>query len=381
MRRSTICFLALSVAACGSKRSSDSNASSSPSGSSAAAGDCKLPEGGLVKKSLTLPKGCALSADQIVVSNGATLTLEPGVKITFSGNGLLQIEDGQLLAKGTSKDNVILTGANKGAGSWVGIIIGGNSKDGSVLDHVVVEFAGKQIAIAHGALTAYELDQPKIAVTNSTFRDNGGPGLDGSHAWSKVTGNTFLNNAQVSIRTSAVGLAAVGKNKVAEPIVVKAGTMETSGTWPALGAPIIVEGALRVGKEGAPVVLTIETGAVVRTKEDALYFGNGSLIAKGVTFTSNNMPPAEGDWRGLVFEGNAAGSVIDACTIEFAGKENAIGPGAGVILYETPELGKEVKVTGTTFKRNKHGGIRGKGCASAEAAGNKSEGTPLCAPE
>ena len=51
-----------------------------------------------------------------------------------------------------------------------------------------------------------------------------------------------------------------------------------------------------------------------------------------------------------------------------------------MILYETPELGNEVKVTATTFRKNKFGGIRGKGCEKAEAAGNKSEGAPLCAP-
>lgn len=384
MRSAVILGVGLAAASgCGEQQpatgSSAAGASASTSTSSAA--PCRVPDDGLVTKSLTLPKGCALEVGKLVVSSGATLTLEPGVKLTFATDGLLQVDDGHLVAKGTSRDPVLLTGAEKAAGSWVGVSVGGRAKDGNVLENVIIEYAGKQTPVTHAAFTAYELDEPRISVTNSTFRSNAGAGLRGGNAWTKVEGNSFLNNDGASIQTSAVGLTTIGKNKIAEPIFVDAGTMEKSGTWRATGAPIVVQGALRVGKEGAPVVLTIETGAVVRVKDDALYFSHGSLVAKGVIFTGANTPPAEGDWRGLVFEGKSDGSSLDGCTVEFAGKENAIGPGAGVILYEAPELGKEVKVVHTTFKRNKFGGIRGKGCASAEAADNKSEGTPLCAPE
>ncbi len=379
MRGPIVVTLVVLVAACGSSKKSepeDEGSSAKKAGGAA----CSIPEGGEITKSLTLPGDCSLTVGSIAVKEKATLTLEAGAKLAFSAGAELHVYDGKLLVKGSEKSPVVFTSAgDKKPGAWKGVHVDPGGGPGSVIDHAIIEYAGEQTPISHAGLTVYESVKPELVVTASVFRNNGGAGLRG--AWlAKVEGNTFEKNSGISIETSAGGLGNVKKNKADEPIHVTSEALTTNATWPSTGVPIVLDGAVSVNGETTPAVLTIEPGATVKIGGGAaIEVGKGALAAKGVTFTSSATTPAEGDWRGLFFAGGA-GSVIDGCTIEYAGAENAIGPGAGVILYETPELGNEVKVTATTFRKNKFGGIRGKGCEKAEAAGNKSEGAPLCAP-
>jgi len=116
------------------------------------------------------------------------------------------------------------------------------------------------------------------------------------------------------------------------PITVEiTGTIDVDTTWTADDSPYIVTGDLMVS-EG--VTLTIEPGVEVRfeTTDDQSAGADpdkvelivaGTLMADGVTFTSNADPPAAGDWYGIRFLDSStdwdgsAGSIITNSTIEY----------------------------------------------------------------
>jgi len=109
------------------------------------------------------------------------------------------------------------------------------------------------------------------------------------------------------------------------------GTIDADTTWNVAGSPYTVVGDVTIS-EG--VMLTIEPGAGLRFESnDALSSGvdpdkvelivAGTLVADGVTFTSDAGSPASGDWYGIRFlDGSAdwdgsGGSVIRNSIIEY----------------------------------------------------------------
>ncbi|MGA9351689.1 MAG: choice-of-anchor Q domain-containing protein, partial [Anaerolineae bacterium] len=108
------------------------------------------------------------------------------------------------------------------------------------------------------------------------------------------------------------------------------GTIDADTTWNVAGSPYTVSGDVIVS-EG--VMLSIEPGARLRFESnDVLSSGSdpdkveliikGTLVADGVTFTSNADSPAAGDWYGIRFLDSSvdygeSGCVIENSTIEY----------------------------------------------------------------
>jgi hypothetical protein len=79
----------------------------------------------------------------IQVTEGATLTVEPGVEVQFDPNASL-IVFGRLKAIGTEAQPILFTGTIKEPGSWLFLVIESTSlirNQGSVLRHVTIEYA------------------------------------------------------------------------------------------------------------------------------------------------------------------------------------------------------------------------------------------------
>jgi len=142
----------------------------------------------------------------VVVKNGATLTIEAGVEVKFNDELYLQIGDligsGQLVAIGTS-DNPITFTSNTGAspGLWGYIRFtdssidatydaGGNYTSGSTLQYAVIEYAGEDSG-NFGALQIYD---SVPFVDNSTIRRNASRGVYISGGLPKLSYNTIISN-------------------------------------------------------------------------------------------------------------------------------------------------------------------------------------------
>jgi len=131
----------------------------------------------------------------ITVPAGQTLTIEPGVTVSFQNWYALTV-NGTLLAQGTAGQPILFTAVTSSPG-WLGIRFV-NAPDGSVLDHVIVERGHASGASPYDSGGGIYVQNASPTISNSIIRDNyakvrgGGIYLDASNA--QLIGNTIINN-------------------------------------------------------------------------------------------------------------------------------------------------------------------------------------------
>ena len=91
------------------------------------------------------------------------------------------------------------------------------------------------------------------------------------------------------------------------------GVISSNTTWSTSGSPYIATGNVLVN---SGVTLTIEPGVTVKFNDGKLLQNKGTLIAQGnsgnrITFTSNQISPAAGDWGSIDFESDMTASTYD----------------------------------------------------------------------
>jgi hypothetical protein len=116
-----------------------------------AASDCRLKSGRIVSDT-TLAKACSPYKVRggIDVLENATLTIEPGVEVRFTGKDWLEISaagthGGKLIARGTPEEPIVLTSMasrNGSSGTWLGLWFNAGTAKGSILSHAIVRAAG-----------------------------------------------------------------------------------------------------------------------------------------------------------------------------------------------------------------------------------------------
>lgn len=257
----------------------------------------------------------------ITIPNGATLTIEPGVRVEFQWNGSITV-NGTLTALGTSTQPIIFTSENgtpDPTGYWNGIDIISNNTTLAVanLDWVIVEYArSQQIYIDNGTTT--------IAHSIVRFGDGNGVFVIGGMNPS-ITDSLFQGNTFEAIVVSSVGemnfsnLTAIGNGK--DVIVIRAdGEMQGDHFWPDAGIPYQVEGQVYNSPGDS---LKIEPGTQALFVSNASLDIGGSLTAVGlpdqpITFTAQT--PTPGFWWGLGVRGDSttpATALFEYVTIEY----------------------------------------------------------------
>jgi len=175
----------------------------------------------------TLANSPYIVIGSVLVMQGVTLTIEPGVTVKFDTAKALQI-DGTLIARGTSGNKVTFTSnqAAPAAGDWGYILFTDSSTDvtydangvyigGSILEYAVVEYAGGVSVNNNGAvrmnsafpfvsycmirnnassgICIYDYVSGSLKVANSTIQYNAGDGIDGSDGSDEGGGFTIIN--------------------------------------------------------------------------------------------------------------------------------------------------------------------------------------------
>ena len=156
----------------------------------------------------------------VLVMEGVTLTIEPGVVVKFNSHKALQV-DGELHAVGTSGSPITFT-SNVGTtpGDWDYIVfsdtsvdavydVGGNYQSGSILQYVIIEYAGGASVDNNGAL---RLNSAAPFITHCTIRNNASAAIIGfnysnAHMF-KATFNTIMNNAGAGISVDGINPSA-----------------------------------------------------------------------------------------------------------------------------------------------------------------------------
>ena len=98
---------------------------------------------------------------------------------------------------------------------------------------------------------------------------------------------------------------------------------------------------MRIGGEKSAAILTLADKTTLKFAMDSyLEIGTeqgGGLVAKEATFTSVNATPAEGDWVGFFLNDKITGTVLEGCTVSYAGRDSHGGRGA--VTFNGAKLG------------------------------------------
>ena len=342
----------------------------------------------------------------ISVSNGATLTIEPGVVVkadNFDFTDPLTV-NGTLLAQGTALQPIVFTdiaddeygGDTNGdgnstaphAGDWGGIRITANSGNSSLLEYCLFRYGGDD-GIGDAAL---EIVGSSPTISNCTFFSNEkGLVVSGTGA------PTFIDNTFEANVTAPIGLAlsaqpnfsgTVFLNNSREVVILEAFNYNAGGESYTLGqldiagieniAYLVDEGGLTIN---TGVTLTIEPGVVIKHDyfdSNDLMVVNGTLIAQGtalepIVFTDiaddayggdtdndgDATEPHAGDWGGIRIGANSGNSsLLEYCLFRFGG-DKGVGD-AGLEID-----GSSPMVSNCTFFNNEKGiSIFGNGAPS-----------------
>jgi len=211
----------------------------------------------------TADKSPYLATGSLIVKQGVTLTIDPGVTVKFNPNTAFQV-DGTFVARGTKEKPITFTpaqGANPGG--WGYILFtdkstpsklddAGNYIEGSTLEYATIEYAGgvqdigaalrtnvsnlliDHCTIRNSAAIGVFVDAGKGAVIrNSTIRDNKNYGISGSTSLKvAITNNTITGNTGGGITVG--GTATITNNTI------------TGNTAPDRGGGIYVGGTATI---------------------------------------------------------------------------------------------------------------------------------------
>jgi len=293
--------------------------------------ECPKSLGGSDQLHRVISKDCGVvpvTEDYYV--DGGSLTLEAGASLSFKdGVGMFvgYYEPARLIVKGSAESPVVLTAAgDKAAGAWRGVSLNANA-DRSVVEGLVIEFAGNDES-------ALFVDAEDVTLKGVKIRDVKGTGLlvGDAAGFAAFADNDFKKLGRpAAIDMPARAVAGLGGGNRFDPkahVLVRGGQVVRSAKWQNPGAPLVLAGEVYVdGEAGQRAVLELVPGLELRFTEAAAlligYSGLGGLNARGtaeaaITFTAHERREP-GGWRGVgvLAQGEAN---IERALFEFGGK-------------------------------------------------------------
>jgi hypothetical protein len=308
--------------------------SSAAGGAVQAAGvvtECPKSLGGSDKLNRVISKDCGVvpvTEDYYV--DGGSLTLEAGASLSFKdGVGLFigYYEPARLIVKGSAESPVVLTAAgDRAAGAWRGVSLNSNA-DRSVVEGMVIEYAGNDES-------ALFVDAEDVTLKGVKIREVKGTGLlvGDTARFAAFGDNEFKKLGRpAAIDMPAAAVAGIGGGNRFDPeahVLVRGGQVQRSAKWQSPGAPLVLAGEVYVeGEAGQRAVLELVPGLELRFTEAAAlmigYNNLGGLNARGtaeapITFTAHERREP-GGWRGVGVFGQGEAN-IERALFEFGGK-------------------------------------------------------------
>ncbi len=279
---------------------------------------------------------------QLSVSNGATLTLEPGVVVLFAPDAELRVAAGALLAPGTATQPVTLVAPDASAqGAWRGLVFAAEGS-ASRLEHVTLRGCG-QPSGEGACLTLRDKAAPvllDVSVHQSgslgvRVADDGSAFGPGSARLAVSGGKGFALSLNANHADSLPTASAFSGN--GRDAVLLTGSVVRSLTWPHPGVPFVINHPLFVNAEDV-ATLTLTPGTTLRFgPEGELFLGNDTqadLIAEGtasapILLTSDTEPHQPGQWRGLHLRYLNGYTRLLHTTIEYAGTPGGLNGETG----------------------------------------------------
>ena len=281
----------------------------------------------------------------VTVTDGDTLTIDPGTELRFNGAYILQV-DGTLSAIGDVLNPILFTSnqVSPTAGDWGQIFF--STSENSIMDHCLVEYAG-----GGANPTGVNLLSSDISIQNSTIRQSGASGINMSASSPTLSTLTVTENLGIGINCDVSAFPTINNCEISNngdfaismyahnidnitnvtitgntknSIRVRSAPVST-GNWRNHAVPYVIAGNITVSGGNT---LTIDPGTELRFNGDYTFQVNGALSAIGdslnqIIFTSNQANPAPGDWRQLYFSSSDPGTILDYCNILYGGSNTA----------------------------------------------------------
>lgn len=320
-----------------------------------------------------------LIGENLTVSEGQTLTLEPGVTIRWADRGLYV--NGTLHAVGTETAPIVLTSddATPAAGQWRGVYLGPTAGASQIawlqISNAGSYSGGVGLGKFHDQnfITGLLVDSSHPSMESLTITLSGGVGLD---LWAcnstlnnltidRTTRNGFRAQAGCRPTINTVSLTNTGTsnyytgsmdfqscptvsnvtqsgNKM-PGLQVYGGTLSTPATWQkwADGLPWIITADVTLSEN---TTWTVNPGVVIKSNAAVIYLLGTALCdgtSEPIIFTSYKddsvagdtngdgaTAPAGGNWVGIYVGPTAGASEFRNCTFRYAAAYNG-GPGIG----------------------------------------------------
>jgi hypothetical protein len=284
----------------------------------------------------TLSEPCYNVTSNILVSNNAMLTIEPGVRMVFSAGTRLSVEnDGLLYAVGTQAEPITFTSALQATGYWDGIYIG--SIPTSTLEYTVVEYAGGTTSYTTANISLST--EGSLSLNNSIVRHSKKYGIaisttDGTEI-NSFSGNTVTLNedAPIYIPTNLVGrlyenntltgnITAVGGDKdyIQLAATVNAADVSYDQTWHDFAIDYhMPESSTDIGATltiAPGVKMVFPAGAMLKIEAAGTLIASGT-VSEPITFTGQQATP--GFWNGIQFTFNHTDNIMEHTVVEYGG--------------------------------------------------------------
>jgi hypothetical protein len=329
--------------------------------SSATRPDQKAPEGcnsdfaQRITVNHTLTEKCSpYTLTRTLSVEGWELTIEPGVEIQVDADQRIEVgynAAGRLLARGTAEKPIrFVSRGRKEPGAWRGIVLFDRA-GGSVLEHVVLEHAGRDngSALENRAAEVRVKNVRFVGVKGRAFQEEGPGARTVEFADNDLTG---AGGEPVLARLrfeNTEGLR--GNTWPAQAVVQLEGDIQRDLQVPNPGVPYRVRQpvSIEARDENGTASVKVAPGVVFQMNEDVQwtigYSRHGHLEAVGtaeqpIVFTGFGDAKA-GEWKGLTFYDKARAPTLEHVRFEHGGrKENA------TLRYNgTRGLGKLTHVT------------------------------------
>jgi len=321
---------------------------------------------------ITLTDNEELAVDYIIdckVATSADLVIEPGVVIEFtSGSGIEILDEGSFVAEGTQALPIILTGEDKIAGSWLGVLNNSNNVNNS-MRYVTISYGGGGAFNSNDDIGNFIMwAQARMSIENCTFSDGAGYGVNFSY--SEITVPSFSQNTLVNnnVPVFVIGTylhlmdASNDFSGNTNDYIETNATSPLDGdyTWQNCNVPYRVNpsgfGIFRVIEIPSESNITVEPGTVMEfTSDTGIEIEEGSFKAEGtatapITFTG--VDGAAGAWKGIEYRfSQSINNSLDYVIIEYAGSGDNE---SGIYMWADPVL----SVTNSTFRDIAGCGVR-----------------------
>ncbi|HDY65641.1 MAG TPA: PEP-CTERM sorting domain-containing protein [Phycisphaerae bacterium] len=303
----------------------------------------------------TAGNGPYIATQSILVTNGATLTIDPGVEIRFDLNRALSVVSGQLVARGTESEPITFTKNSAGDDRWGYISFGNDSIDasfdangnylsGSILEHNIVEYAGG--TTVNGAINI-ESASPYLA--RSTIRNNGTGAIYAKYAEGlRIEGNLIAGNDTGNTGSTSGGVYLYKSNNA----IIADNTLVNNHSWYDGGAIYlkysdnvsVADNSIQnnsAGYHGGGVSLlrtdnvTISNNAITDNASSGTQYGGGGLYdfeSDGVSIIGNTISDNTANRGGGVYlHGSANITFAD----DVISDNEAEVDGGGVSMYSS----------------------------------------------